>query len=164
MIDEEPALVDMIARVNRLLHEDLPSGRFVTFALIDIDSASHEGIFLSAGHGPTMWMKGSDGSASSIDAQGLPLGIVPDQEWDEVYRVPFEPGDIVIIFSDGFFEAQDPGDELFGLDRLQEVVRTSRQESAEVILQRMDEAVTAWAQGRPQQDDMTAIVIKRVAR
>lgn len=162
VMGDKHTLEDIVARVNRLLHEDLSTGRFVTFALIDIDSSTHEGVFLSAGHGPTMWLNGNDGSVKSIDSQGLPFGIVAEQDWDEAYLVAFGLDDIVVLFSDGFFESANSDGTQFGLKRLQELVRAHRHESAQAILQRMDDEVVGWIGEQPQQDDMTAVVIKRI--
>ncbi len=163
LVGEDPDPATIIDRVNDLLHEDLSTGRFVTFALIDLDASAHEGVFLSAGHGPSFWMSGEDGSAKSIDAQGLPLGIVDGQEWEEAHRLRFEAGDILVLFSDGFFETMNGDDEAFGLRRLEDVVRNNRHEPAAKIIERMDEALRTWQGARPQQDDMTAIAIKREA-
>ncbi len=162
MVGHNPDPLAIISRVNHLLHDDLSSGRFVTFALIDLDTSTHQGIFLSAGHGPSLWMQGGDGSANSIDAQGLPLGIVSDQDWDDAYRVDFKPTDVLVLFSDGFFETLNGEGKAFGLERLQEIIRKNRHDSAAQILQQMDEAIIEWQGDLPQQDDITAIVIKRL--
>jgi serine phosphatase RsbU (regulator of sigma subunit) len=153
----------VVARVNELLCDDLTGGRFVTLALFDLDAQAHSAALMSAGHGPTLWMHGADGAITSIAAQGLPLGISADGDWDNSFQITFDPGDWGIILSDGFFEAQNADRVEFGLERLQGLLRAQRHRAARELLAEMDQAVTAWVGAHPQQDDMTAVVIKRVS-
>ena len=71
----------------------------------------------------------------------------------------FEHGDVLVLFSDGYFETLNPKGIAFGLERLEEVIRENRHESAKVILQRMDDEIVRWQGNQPQQDDITGIII-----
>jgi sigma-B regulation protein RsbU (phosphoserine phosphatase) len=75
--------------------------------------------------------------------------------------VTIDPGDVVLTFTDGFLEAQNAGGVEFGRDRLCEVVRTSMSLSAEEVVQRLHDAVRVFADGQPQNDDLTAVVCRR---
>ncbi|MHC5023078.1 MAG: PP2C family protein-serine/threonine phosphatase [Planctomycetota bacterium] len=154
---------DVLERVNRLLHEDVPEGRFVTFALFELDSNQHHGVLLAAGHGPSFYVTGESGELTSIDAQGLPLAVLEEQVMESAVTFDFSPGDLVTLFSDGFFEWTNEAGEQFGLERLRAVVRENRHESAAAIIERMDDAVRTFAGSQPQPDDMTVVVIKRNA-
>jgi sigma-B regulation protein RsbU (phosphoserine phosphatase) len=147
--------------VNRLLHEDIPDGRFVTFALLELDPTGHRGIFLSAGHGPSLYVVGESGEASSIDAQALPLAVVDEPEMEDAILFDFGPGDLIAIFSDGFFEWANGDGQQFGIARLREVICSNRHETAATIIERMDASVRDFTGGLPQTDDMTAVVVKR---
>jgi serine phosphatase RsbU (regulator of sigma subunit) len=108
----------VLARVNRLLQADLPEGRFVTLALLDVDAVAHDVHLLSAGHGPTLHVRGTDGETRQIDAQGLPLGLSDDPLLDDPVKFHLDPGDLVVLCSDGFFEPDNPSGEAFGMERL----------------------------------------------
>lgn len=151
----------VLERVNRLLHDDVPHGRFVTFALLELDPAAHRGVFLSAGHGPSLFVAGESGQATSVGAQGLPLAIIEEQTMESALTFDFGPGDLIAIFSDGYSEWTDGEGREFGLERLRSVVRDSRHEPAATIVARMDEAVRSFVGARPQADDMTVVVVKR---
>jgi serine phosphatase RsbU (regulator of sigma subunit) len=155
----DPAVI--IDRVNRLLTEDMAQGNFVTFAMLDLDAKTNTGHFLAAGHGPTFFVHGSTGEISSIGAHGLPLGIIEEQKLDEAVKFDFEPGDLVVLVSDGFFEWANEAGEQFGLDRLSQTICDHCQKSADDLIEQMDLAIGQFVDGRPQDDDMTAVVIKR---
>jgi sigma-B regulation protein RsbU (phosphoserine phosphatase) len=75
--------------------------------------------------------------------------------------VSIVPGDIVLMITDGFLEAQNAGDVEFGRDRLFQVMRTSVSLPAEEIVQRLHDAVRIFSGGQPQNDDLTAVVCRR---
>jgi serine phosphatase RsbU (regulator of sigma subunit) len=157
----DPAAI--IERVNRLLAEDLADGNFVTFAMLDLDAKTNTGYFLSAGHGPTFFIEGSSGEVSSISSQGFPLGVMDEQTLEEAVQFNFKPGDVVVLFSDGFFEWANEDGQLFGLDRLRKTVSDHRSESAQDLIKHMDRAISKFVGSRKQDDDMTAVAIKRVS-
>ena len=74
-----------------------------------------------------------------------------------------DPRGRVTAVSDGLFEWADDADEAFGLERLHAVIRSHRRESAEGLLAAIEQSVRAFAGKRPQQDDVTGLVIKRLA-
>jgi serine phosphatase RsbU (regulator of sigma subunit) len=154
--------VSLLGRVNELLHADIPDGKFVTMVLIDLDARSHQFRLLSAGHGPTLVVRERGGEIQSVDSQGLPLGLMEDQMMDEPVQGSLDEGDFVVAISDGFFEWSNASGELFGINRLQEVIITHRHESAKDILSAMERSVREFVGDLPQQDDVTGLVIKRL--
>ena len=152
---------EILTRVNSLLHRDLTGGKFVTFALIELDPATHRGSFLSAGHGPNYFVRAHEGEIEAVGSHGLPLGLVVDQDVEDPFEFVFSPGDAVVLTSDGFFEWSNRDGEQFGTDRLTEVIRINRHQSAQQIIVEMDQAVTSFVGSREQDDDMTAVVIRR---
>jgi phosphoserine phosphatase len=72
-------------------------------------------------------------------------------------------GDIVLLITDGFFEWQSPKEELFGTERLAAVVGQFSDREPEIIIAELYDAVLKFSQGTPQKDDLTAVLIKRVA-
>jgi serine phosphatase RsbU (regulator of sigma subunit) len=160
-ISSQPLPAVVLERVNGLLHADLTDGRFVTLALVDVDAASHEVRLLSAGHGPTLHVRASDGQVTTFGSQGLPLGIVDENSLDEPIRIQLAPGDSVVVCSDGLFEPANTRGEEYGIERLTATIREHRRESAARLLEIVEHAVRQHLDGAVQPDDMTALVIKR---
>ncbi len=157
------AVATVIERVNKLLFDDMQAGRFVTVALLELDPDNHSAVYLSAGHAPTLHVHGKTDAIGTIDAQGVPLGLMEDSIIDEAITLELAPGDVLVLFTDGFYEWANADGEQFGLKRLQQVVSEQRQQSAQIILERVDDAVRAFVGNSRQADDMTAIIVKRGA-
>jgi len=158
----EPSVPAVLVRTNDLLRADIPDGRFVTLALADLDGAGHVLRLLSAGHGPTFYVRGEDGHVAQLAAQGMPLGPFDDLRLDVALELPLAPGDLVLLCSDGFYEATNAAGEAFGVARVGEVLRASRAAGATEILSALRDAVDAFRAGSRQLDDMTAVAIKRI--
>jgi phosphoserine phosphatase RsbU/P len=89
------------------------------------------------------------------------LGILPDL-WDAVpVKLILKPGDIVLLITDGFLEWENSAGEQFGTERLAAVVRQFSHREPEVIIAELYDSVLNFARGTPQQDDLTAALIKR---
>jgi serine phosphatase RsbU (regulator of sigma subunit) len=161
-LSDQISAVSLLERVNELLIRDIPEGRFVTLVLIDLDVQSNRFRLLSAGHGPTLLVREQSGDIQDLGSQGLPLGLIEDQLLDEPLEGSLEPGDLLIAVSDGFFEWANQDDEAFGTERLQEVIRHCRHDSATDILNAMEREVRSFVGNLPQQDDVTGLVIKRL--
>ena len=149
-------------RLNELLYEDLPSERFVTLAagVLDPDEATME--LISAGHGPLLYYMSAENRFRSYDAQGVPLGLMSDAAYGCPQTLRFAPGDILVLITDGFIEWANSGDEQFGLARLKDAIQASRKRSAAAIISGLYSSVLEFAGATPQDDDLTALVVKRL--
>jgi len=116
---------------------------------------------LSAGHGPIFVYSSETQSLSFLEAQALPLGVFPELWKAQPAKLRMKPGDIVILVTDGFFEWENKNGEQFGTERLAGVVRQFSNREPEVIIAELYDSVLEFAQGMPQQDDLTAVLIKR---
>ena len=97
-----------------------------------------------------------------MEAHGPPLGISAELLSDPPQILPFESGDLLVLATDGFFEWENVAEEQFGSERLENSVRTNRDQSAAAIISSLYEDVLHFAGGTSQKDDLTAIVIKRL--
>jgi serine phosphatase RsbU (regulator of sigma subunit) len=149
------------SRLNHLLCEDLPSERFVTLAagLLDPEEATLE--LISAGHGPLLFYLSAENRFRSYDAQGLPLGLMPDAKYGSPQILTFAPGDIFALITDGFIEWANPQGEQFGEKRLREVIRRNRDRPAATIISELYSSLLDFAGTAPQQDDLTILIVKR---
>jgi sigma-B regulation protein RsbU (phosphoserine phosphatase) len=97
-----------------------------------------------------------------LAAGGLPLGIMAEADFREGHT-KLNPGDVLVIYSDGVSEAVSPTGEEFGPTRLYEAVARNLDASAAGIRDRIESALTKFAQGTPAADDITLVIVKRLA-
>ena len=97
-------LAPMVDRLNGLLVDDMPEGRFVTFAGVLLDPQSHRAQMISAGHGPLFRCVAVGGRLIESDADGLPLGLFSGNEYGPANEFALEPGDSILLVTDGLFE------------------------------------------------------------
>jgi sigma-B regulation protein RsbU (phosphoserine phosphatase) len=150
-------LTTLLARVNELLCEDLPDERFVTvfFGVLVPERASL--FYVSAGHGPILHY-----SAATSAATGLPLGMLGDATYALGDLVTFSPGDILLVMTDGFSEWARPDGQMFGVDRIKELIASNAGLSSAELIARLHDDVTTFSDGSPQADDLTAVAVRRL--
>jgi phosphoserine phosphatase RsbU/P len=154
-------LVDTVTAVNKYLAENIPPNRFVTLFFAELDPESGALSFLNAGHNPPLIVHAA-GTVEQLSSGGLPLGIKGDAEYREG-RTHLKHGDVLVIYSDGVTEAASPSGEEFGPTRLYEVVSRNVDASAAGIRDRIESAVTKFSQGTQAADDITLVIVKRLA-
>jgi len=159
--DANDSIVKTIVAVNRYLVESIPPNRFVTLFYAELDPKSGALAFLNAGHNPPLIVH-AGGTMEQLASGGLPLGILADADFREG-RTKLYPGDVLVIYSDGVSEAVNPNGEEFGATRLYEVVARNLDTSASGIRDRIESALTKFCQGTPAADDITLVIVKRLA-
>lgn len=135
------------------------SGRFMTAALVDLDPETLAFSYVSAGHNPLLWL--NNGEPRWLESCGMPLGIVPVSTFPPPPSATLAPGDLLVLYTDGFTEAANPAGEQYGEERLVAVTRRGwdAKLSPEQIALLITADVDAWAGGRPHEDDLTMVVI-----
>ncbi len=152
-------LTETVGAVNRYLADNTPGNRFVTLFYAELDPLTGSLSFINAGHNPPI-IAHEGGALEQLAAGGLPLGIVPDFDYREG-RTQLRPGDALVAYSDGVTESQNPAGEEFGTVRLQEVVARNLGRSAAGIRDKIEAALSSFAQGTPAGDDITLLIVKR---
>ncbi len=160
-IPSEAKLAAVMDRINGLLAEDLPPGKLITFVVGLLDPAKSQVQLLSAGHGPLLLYTAADDQVQNFAAHGIPFGVAPGIEYPPPQVVTMAPGDILLLITDGFFEWMDSTGEEFGLERLEVALRAARDLPAAEIISSLHAAVTEFAGDTEQDDDLTAVVLKR---
>lgn len=151
-----------LRRLNQLLHEDLPTEKFVTLVSGLLDPSHARMQLISAGHGPLLFYSPKTDTFRSIDAQGPPLGLLSNWSYGTAQNLEFDIGDILVLVTDGFIEWTNASGEDFGVDRLEKVVRENRDQRSETIISELHSTILKFAGTMPQNDDLTALVVKRV--
>jgi len=151
----------VLERLNTLLANDLADDRFVTFAVIFLNPRSSEVKVLSAGHGPILLYRRAENRLENLDAQGIPLGMIAGMKYEDADSNCLQEGDMIVIVTDGFYEWRNPNNEEFGLERLKDTIRQARDSSAAELIAKLNEAVMNFSRGTRQEDDLTAVVLRR---
>jgi len=152
----------LLARVNARLAEDLDDGRFVTAFLAVI--ASDGGVqWSSAGQGPVFLRTAAGVPFQAVPAPAVPLGVSSDLITDVAQPVRLDPGGMLVVMTDGLFEAPDAAGEFFGAARVSGLLESMGEVPAAEVVRRLRDAVRAW-QGRDDPvDDQTILVVRRQA-
>jgi serine phosphatase RsbU (regulator of sigma subunit) len=147
--------------IFRLLNEELSdyqSGRFMTAALVSIDPRTRAFTYVSAGHNPLLWIH--EGKAVWLESCGFPLGIMPEGEWPPASEQILSPGDLLILYTDGFSEAANPQGEIYTEERLATIAieawRTGMTPTE--ILVAYNAEADAFTAGAPHTDDLTMVI------
>jgi sigma-B regulation protein RsbU (phosphoserine phosphatase) len=148
-------------QVNNQLAETLPADRFITAFIGILDPATHRLRFHSGGQGPILHYQAADGTCAFYKPTSFPLGAMPLSALKSGVTLQMLPGDILILLSDGFYEYRDAAGEQFGARRVQDIVTACRDRTMAELLNLLMQAVDTFAQGAPQEDDMTAVLVKR---
>jgi serine phosphatase RsbU (regulator of sigma subunit) len=153
-----------MTRLNALITADMDDGRFITFAAALLETDTGRVDLLSAGHGPIVLHSRAGARTSTLGTQGVPLGILDDADFDQPGSIMLEPGDVLLLVTDGFNETQNRAGEQFGVERVEQFLAEHQGLPADELIASLAAAVEKHAGGMAQADDMTAVVIRRVAR
>lgn len=154
-----------IAReINAQAVQDLPAGHFVTAWMGILDLATHSIECFSAGQGPIFVYRRAEDRFEEIESDAPPLGIMVDGfDQEGTRRIELNVGDIVMLITDGYYEAVDPKLNMWGEPGVQAVVRRMRDEPLDAVRRELDRAVLGFAQADSTIDDRTAILLKRLS-
>ncbi|MFH1311947.1 MAG: SpoIIE family protein phosphatase [Candidatus Eisenbacteria bacterium] len=150
---------ELVGKLNSDLISRVGEGRFITLFYLILDPATHRIRYSNAGHNPPM-LRRSSGDISCLEVSGMPLGILPEITY-QTSETQLGPGDVLVLYSDGITECMNGDGDMFGEERLEEVLATTSSEDAQGIRGAIFSAVDQFRQDRPYSDDMTLIVLKR---
>jgi sigma-B regulation protein RsbU (phosphoserine phosphatase) len=159
LFEDGDDLSQKITRLNKSTCANCPDNRFITFFMTVADPATGELVYTNAGHNPPLVVRATGGFETLANG-GMILGILPKAVYSDAYA-RLEPGDILILFSDGVTEASDPRGDEFGEARLAELVASLRDRSAAEIVDAINTAVFAFTEGAPAADDITVVAVRR---
>jgi serine phosphatase RsbU (regulator of sigma subunit)/anti-sigma regulatory factor (Ser/Thr protein kinase) len=148
----------VLQQANNLLCPSMPAKMFVTCLYAVLDPASGVLRYANAGHNPPFQHNGGD--IVELRAKGMPLGLMPDWTYEEK-ETRLEPGDNVMMYSDGLVEAHDAQGDMFGYARLREVISQPRC-GEELIQCMLDELHGFTGPEWEQEDDVTFVTLNRL--
>jgi sigma-B regulation protein RsbU (phosphoserine phosphatase) len=159
---ESPAVI--LTQANELFCENVDRGNFISMVYASIDAQRASVTFARAGHNPVILYRARLSAAEFFQPKGIALGLESGEVFArtiEEVSVSFEPGDVLILYTDGFGEAMNSKKEEYGEKRLQESIVHVAARSAEGILSGVLADVRSFVGRAEQHDDMTMVVVKR---
>jgi sigma-B regulation protein RsbU (phosphoserine phosphatase) len=152
-------LADLMGKLNLLMYDASPSNRFATFFCCLYEPATGRLRFSSAGHNPALLWRAGSNRPEWLRTRGPALGLTRKSAYEQA-ELQLNPGDHLILYTDGVTEARNPAGDEFGEDRLATAMQ-SAQGSAANILEALIARTNAFASGATQHDDITLIAAVR---
>jgi sigma-B regulation protein RsbU (phosphoserine phosphatase) len=150
---------EILNRVNRLLCEKSLPFQFVTLFLFVL-AQNGAGQFISAGHNPTYLFRSATGTIEELISDAYFLGMFDFASY-QTRKFHLGAGDILVVYSDGLTEAENPQGEMFGEERLLEVIRREAPSGSQAVEQGFLKAIEDFTLGVPQTDDITFVVVEK---
>ncbi len=156
----ESDVLTILSQTNGVMFDNSPAQFYVTFFFGDLDTRSGRMRYVNAGHIPPILYRAKSRSIERLGAGGTVLGLFPEAPFD-AGDVEFEPGDTLVVFTDGLSEAWGQNEEEFGEDRMGALIREHAALSAKDLESSIQNEIDVFTAGGRPTDDRTLIVVKR---
>lgn len=153
-------VAEILRRANALLARETEEGCFITMLLGCLDPAERTFAYASAGHVPGLLIDRRGNVKQRLESNSVPLAVLPEIDPPAARSVRLEPGDILVLLTDGILEAGPPGEAMFGSEHVLEVIRANCRGTAAEIVDALYRAVREFSRHEELQDDVTAVVVK----
>jgi len=157
-VGREPS--EVFDRVSLLLSRRVPAGKYATAFLGVLEPDSGRFRYTNAGHPPGLVLR-SGGGEVWLKGTGPPLALLADQPFAQE-ELRLEPGDLLVLYSDGISEAENPDGEEYGRERLAALLRGHPQEELKALAHVLELDLEAFARGVPFGDDRTLVLVRRL--
>lgn len=151
----------LLEELNLMLQPDLSDSNFITMLIMRLDPSCHHLQYANAGNYPAFILDGQGRVKKELRTDGYPIGLFPKLELRPTQPVKLEPGDMMLMLTDGIPETINAEGKAFGMRRVLNVVRKEPSAPARVLLERVRAAVQAFTGSAKQMDDQTILLVKR---
>jgi len=156
-LSSENDIAGLMTNVNRLVFDASPSSRYATFFYAQFDPATLRMVYTNGGHNPPMLLRGDD--VIRLELGGPPVGLFRPAQYEQA-EIQLAPGDLLLLYTDGMSEAENPAEEEWGEDALIAAARASADLPSMQMITHILAAADIFAAGAPQHDDMTLVVAR----
>jgi serine phosphatase RsbU (regulator of sigma subunit) len=158
--EEELSVGETMIRANRRIKQDIKSGMFVALLYAVHDAEDGSVSLCSAGQTQPLLLSAKTPEPTLVETVGdtFPLGILDEANYEET-QLKMAPGDKIVYYTDGIVEAMNKNEDMYGFERLNEVVKASSAEDAEDLMNDIIKDVSDFTGAAPQHDDLTIIVV-----
>jgi serine phosphatase RsbU (regulator of sigma subunit) len=160
-IEEVLSVEEICRRVSKLLYQRTPPAKYATSFVASVDLGTGHLRYSNAGHNPSLVLR-TDGTIERLGSTGTPLGMLPEAPYT-ANEIDLAPGEVFVAYTDGIVEAEDPDEEEYGLERMEEVCREMRTKPLEELAAALDGSLAEFVRGVPYADDRTLVMLRRVA-
>ena len=148
----------LVDQLNKYLHTNTPPEKYATFFFSLYDEETEVLTYTNAGHLQPLLIR--DGKVEKLEVNGMVVGLFPWAKYTES-RIKMQAGDMLLLYTDGVTEPENAYDEMFGEDRLADVVLRNVELSGAEILNKISDAVELWTHCPESRDDLTLLLIRR---
>jgi sigma-B regulation protein RsbU (phosphoserine phosphatase) len=154
-------LADIVSDVNRQMTRDFEeSGSFMTLFYLTIDVSNMCLYWVRAGHDPAIFYDPATDAFEELRGAGIALGVDADGRYEQFQKTGLKKGQIIVLGSDGLWEARNPKGEMFGKETIHQIIRQNPEANAREILTSSFNAFNVFLGDRAPEDDVTLVVIK----
>ncbi len=153
----------ILIEMNRLFYENVERGHFISLIFGVLDLSTKKMTIARAGHDPILWYRPQDDFFKRLLPPGIALGLEPGEIFDEIIHeecLSVQPGDLFVLYTDGFSEAMNQYANEFSEERLAQSIRRHADLPAEEILAKTKTQVAHFVGHSPQHDDMTMVIMR----
>jgi len=151
---------ESLNRLNRFLCEKSSSSRFVTMFLFTLDSKG-SGKYINAGHNPAYVFRAVTGDIEEVVSNNMIIGAFTWAHYDAA-TLQLNQGDVLVAYSDGLTEAENPQGEMLGEERVKTVIRAEARAGSKNLERKLLDTIQNFTMGRSQTDDITIVIVERV--
>lgn len=164
-VGDSPSLAEGMTRANRLVYADAADGMFVTVCCALLNSETGEVTYVNAGHNPPLLCRQSDDAAAQplteLRPTGMAMGVLDGIPFEQ-RTVHLEPGDLILLYTDGVPDATGSKEKRFEMERVRRILLEHRHKSAAGIVAALESAINAFTGATTPFDDIAIMVAKRV--
>ncbi len=161
-ISFDSSVAAVMKAINRIAEHHIQTFMYLTCCCVVIDTTKQKLEFVNAGHPPMFLYRAATNEILELESQFTPLGLLPTPE-DMIYNaeeIPWNPDDILVLYSDGITEAENPEEEMYGADRFKDILLDSAGLSPSEIKQKILCDLEMYRSGNGPEDDVTLVVVK----
>ncbi len=158
-VENRHPVEETIFLVNNTLVKDSPDEKFVTLFYGVLNATERKFTFVNAGHNPPILYDQNTDELRLLTVGGLLVGFLEDIPFESSCE-SLQPGQVMVIYTDGVTEAQNHAEEMFGEERLYELIRQHADVPAQTLMEHIYQSVVDFTEGAPQFDDITLVVMK----
>lgn len=157
LILSENELKSVIQKLHRSIHAITRGEQFVTFFIAHVRSTEREIDYINAGHNPPLLLR--NGELGELNLGTIPLGIM-DLPWIEEGTLPFTPGDLLFLYTDGLVEQHNAADQMLGENPVRAQLMAVQDKDPRTIIMEMNRMYRAWQGEAVQEDDVTMMAVR----
>ena len=163
VVQADTSVAEVVERMNRELCRDNDQMMFVTAVVGQVTLSTGDVVMTDSGHNPMLLVTRA-GRVNTVELpKGMALGVVDDFVFRQ-QTFTLEPGDALVLYTDGATDARDPAGELFGMARLEQAVRAAPAASMEAFVSAIVRAVDEFSDGAPPEDDLTVLAFRYLGK